>query len=518
MIIEGTTKRYRGFVLDPFQQEAIEYVDGNHSVLVAAPTGVGKTLIADYLIEKTYGESGRVVYTAPIKALSNQKFKEFKGLLGEEAVGILTGDVVVNPEAPILIMTTEIFRNLLQQSPDRVADVRYVIFDEIHYIDDPERGSVWEESLIFMPETMRFLGLSATIPNVEQLAAWISEIRRQEVKIVTHSERTVPLRHYIYEESMGVVPASQFKKHYTKISGKIKGLDARQIPKTTHVDLVDEIKDDYLPCLFFTFSRKKAELNAVELGWEHNFLTPAERKQAEALIEEVIQRYPPILSERWSSLRSLLVRGIGYHHAGMLPALKDVVEELFTHRLIKVLYCTETFAVGLNFPCRTVCFDSSTKWDGQTFRTISNREYFQMAGRAGRRGIDTEGFVFTMVDLQYFDPQELPSMKESEIEPLQSQFNLTYNSVLNLIKNYEDQQIYRILGQNFATYQALDDRSSLRRQIKELKAELDKYCEHLDGDSCPVEYERLVRNKKRLQGILRTTKNAPSKRRLRKEI
>lgn len=518
MIIEGTTKRYRGFVLDPFQQEAIEYVDGNHSVLVAAPTGVGKTLIADYLIEKTYGESGRVVYTAPIKALSNQKFKEFKGLLGEEAVGILTGDVVVNPEAPILIMTTEIFRNLLQQSPDRVADVRYVIFDEIHYIDDPERGSVWEESLIFMPETMRFLGLSATIPNVEQLAAWISEIRRQEVKIVTHSERTVPLRHYIYEESMGVVPASQFKKHYTKISGKIKGLDARQIPKTTHVDLVDEIKDDYLPCLFFTFSRKKAELNAVELGWEHNFLTPAERKQAEALIEEVIQRYPPILSERWSSLRSLLVRGIGYHHAGMLPALKDVVEELFTHRLIKVLYCTETFAVGLNFPCRTVCFDSSTKWDGQTFRTISNREYFQMAGRAGRRGIDTEGFVFTMVDLQYFDPQELPSMKESEIEPLQSQFNLTYNSVLNLIKNYEDQQIYRILGQNFATYQALDDRSSLRRQIKELKAELDKYCEHLDGDSCPVEYERLVRNKKRLQGILRKTKNAPSKRRLRKEI
>jgi len=518
LIIEGTAKTYRGLVLDPFQQEAIAYIDQGFSVLVSAPTGVGKTLIADYLIEKIHGENGRVIYTAPIKALSNQKFKEFKGHLGEEAVGILTGDVVVNPDASILIMTTEIFRNLLQQSPERVVDVRYVIFDEIHYIDDPERGSVWEESLIFMPESMRFLGLSATIPNVEQLAAWISDIQDQEIKIVTHFERTVPLRHYIYEQSMGRVPANQFRKQHKKISGKIKGLEPHAIPKTTHVDLINEIKDGYLPCLFFTFSRKKAEINAVELGWEHNFLTPGERRQAEALIEEVTRRYPPILSDRWSSLRSLLLKGIGYHHAGMLPALKDVVEELFTHRLIKVLYCTETFAVGLNFPCRTVCFDSSTKWDGQSFRTISNREYFQMAGRAGRRGIDTEGFVFTVVDLQYFDPQELPSMKESQIEPLQSQFNLTYNSVLNLIKNYDDQQIYRILGQNFATYQALDDRNYLRQQIRDLKAELDRYCEGFDGESCPVEYERLIRNKKRLQGILRKTKNPRSKRKLRQEI
>lgn len=518
MIIEGTQRNYRGFVLDPFQQEAIEYIDQGFSVLVAAPTGTGKTLIADYLIEKVYREHGRVIYTAPIKALSNQKFKEFKALLGEEAVGILTGDIVVNPDASILIMTTEIFRNLLQESPERVADVRYVIFDEIHYIDDPERGSVWEESLIFMPDSMRFLGLSATIPNVEQLAAWISEIKGQEIKVVLHLERTVPLRHFLFEQSMGMVSVNQFRKQYKKISDKLKSIAPHAIPKTTHVDLINVIKDSYLPCLFFTFSRKKAELNAVELGWEHNFLSPDERRRVEALIEEVTGRYPPIESDRWSSLRYLLLRGIGYHHAGMLPALKDVVEELFTHRLIKVLYCTETFAVGLNFPCRTVCFDSSTKWDGQSFRTISNREYYQMAGRAGRRGIDTEGFVFTVVDLQYFDPQELPSMKESEIEPLQSQFNLTYNSVLNLVKNYEDQQIYRILGQNFATYQALDTRTSLRQQIMELEAELDKFCSQMDTDSCPVEYERLLRNKKRLQGVLRKTRNSRSRRKLRQEI
>ena len=521
MITEGTVRTHRGFVLDPFQQEALAYIDQNYSVLVAAPTGVGKTLIADYLIEKVYRENGRVVYTAPIKALSNQKFKEFKALMGENAVGILTGDVVVNQEAPILIMTTEIFRNLLQQSPERISDVRYVIFDEIHYIDDPERGSVWEESLIFMPGTMRFLGLSATIPNVEQLANWISQTQNQEIKIVTHFERIVPLRHYFYEVSMGIVPVEQFKKRSKKILSRLndKKQNSRfKVTETTHLDLINEIADAYLPCLFFTFSRKKAELNAMELGAYHNFLTLDERKQAEALINSVIQRYPQVQSERWRGLKELLLKGIGYHHAGMLPALKDVVEELFTHRLIKVLYCTETFAVGLNFPCKSVCFDSYTKWDGQSFRTITNREYFQMAGRAGRRGIDTEGYVFTLVDLNYLDLQELPTMKESQIEPLQSQFSLTYNSILNLVNKYEDQQIYRILGQNFATYQALDERKILRQEIRELKSKIDRFCSHMDEESCPVVYDRLLRKRQQYQMRLAKEPSPRIRRRLKEQI
>lgn len=179
MTKQPTARMYRGFTLDPFQEQAVDFIDQNKSVLVAAPTGVGKTLIADYIIEKIFREGGRVVYTAPIKALSNQKYREFKALVGPEAMGILTGDIVVNPDAPILIMTTEIFRNMLQEDPERVSDVRYVIFDEIHYIDDPERGSVWEESLIFMPPSMRFLGLSATIPNVDELASWIEEVQDQ---------------------------------------------------------------------------------------------------------------------------------------------------------------------------------------------------------------------------------------------------------------------------------------------------------------------------------------------------
>ena len=341
---------YRGFTLDPFQQQAVDFIDENKSVLVSAPTGVGKTLIADYIIEKIFREGGRVVYTAPIKALSNQKFREFKALVGPDAMGILTGDVVINPDAPILIMTTEIFRNMLQEDPERISDVRYVIFDEIHYIDDPERGSVWEESLIFMPSSMRFLGLSATIPNVDQLASWIEEVQDTKVEIVTHYERIVPLKHSLYERSLGFTTmGSVQKKHRRMLAASIDGKP--DWPSTTHVDLVNAIKDNYLPCLFFTFSRRKCESNAIELGEVNDFLD----KEGKAKVRHH-RRSAGTLSEY--SKRSLAppqaasAQRIAYHHAGMLPVLKDVVEELFTHRLLSVLYCTETFAVGLNFPVR----------------------------------------------------------------------------------------------------------------------------------------------------------------------
>ena len=520
MINEHIVRTYRGFTLDPFQQEAVEYIDKNQSVLVAAPTGVGKTLVADYVIEKIYKEGGRVVYTAPINALSNQKLKEFKAHVGEEAVGILTGDVVINPDAPILIMTTEIFRNMLQESPERVSDVRYVIFDEIHYIDDPQRGSVWEESLIFMPHTMRFLGLSATIPNVDQLASWIQEIQGQEIQIVTASERVVPLKHALFERSLGITTMGRIKKKYRRFIGMPRHilLSEELVKPTTHLDLINEIKDNYLPCLFFTFSRRKCESNALELGEHHDFLDSEQKAQVREIMERITDRYPDIKSERWPNMRRLLLKGIGYHHAGMLPVLKDIVEELFTHRLISVLYCTETFAVGLNFPCKTVCFDSSTKWDGVSFRPISNREYFQMAGRAGRRGIDTEGFVFTIVDLSYFDPSQFPSMKEHEIEPLQSQFALTYNSILNLIKNYEEEDIHRILGQNFATYQASAEREAVLTEMEMIQEELEPYGSHLRKQSGPDIFGKLIRRKLEFENQMYNEYNKRTRRRLKKDI
>lgn len=514
MTTQDVTRMYRGFTLDPFQAQAVDFIDENKSVLVAAPTGVGKTLIADYIIEKIFREGGRVVYTAPIKALSNQKYREFKALVGPEAMGILTGDVVINPDAPILIMTTEIFRNMLQEDPERVSDVRYVIFDEVHYIDDPERGSVWEESLIFMPASMRFLGLSATIPNVDELASWIEEVQGTTVEVVTHSERVVPLKHSLYERSMGFTTMNAVQRKHRKLVGDSP--DGRpNVQVTTHLDLVNAIKDDYLPCLFFTFSRRKCETNALALGVEQDFLNRQQKAQVQAIMDEVLDRYPNIESGRWHHLRRLLLKGIAYHHAGMLPVLKDIVEELFTHRLISVLYCTETFAVGLNFPCKTVCFDSSTKWDGVSFRPISNREYFQMAGRAGRRGIDEEGFVFTIVDLNYFDISQFPSMKEDEVEPLKSQFALTYNSILNLVKNYDQEDIHRILGQNFATYQASAERQGVLVQIEMLEDELAPFEQHLRG---PGGLPRLIRKKSELERRLPVTYNKRNKKALKRDI
>jgi superfamily II RNA helicase len=503
---------YRGLTLDPFQQEAVAYIDQNKSVLVAAPTGVGKTLVADYVIEKIYKSGGRVVYTAPIKALSNQKFKEFKAHVGEEAVGILTGDVVINPEAPILIMTTEIFRNMLQEDVSRVHDVRYVIFDEIHYIDDPERGSVWEESLIFMPDFMRFLGLSATIPNVDQLAGWIESVQGQDVAVVKHFERAVPLKHSLFERSLGFTTIGRIKKKYAGVLSLPRHIQrtSEAITPTTHLDLIEKIKDGYLPCLFFTFSRRKCEANALELGDNYNFLDEQQSQQVREIIDQVTDRYPAIKSERWPALRRLLMKGIAYHHAGMLPVLKDIVEELFTKRLIQVLYCTETFAVGLNFPCRTVCFDYSTKWDGVSFRPISNREYFQMAGRAGRRGIDEIGYVFTIADLTYFDPTQFPSMKENEIEPLKSQFSLTYNSVLNLIKSYDQETIYRILGQNFATYQAYAERDAVQIQMEMVLEELARFG--------PPVFDELLRKKLAVENRLARERNGKLKRRLKSQL
>ncbi|MGI6557689.1 MAG: DEAD/DEAH box helicase [Limnochordia bacterium] len=493
LLMEGT---YRGFKLDPFQLEAIEHIEAGLSVLVSAPTGVGKTLIADYLIEKTYREGKQVVYTAPIKALSNQKFKEFKRLLGEDQVGILTGDVVINQDAPVMIMTTEIFRNLLHLDPGRLAHVAYVIFDEIHYIDDPERGSVWEESLIFMPSTMRFLGLSATIPNVDELAAWIGQIHQQEIKIVRHHQRAVPLEHRLFEINRGLCTRKQLLAYYRR--QKAKGA---KFESTTHLDLLDYIGPGYLPCLFFMFSRRKCEQAARELGQSQDFLDYREKMDIRKVVDEVTMRYPPGVRGRGKELLDLWQKGIAFHHAGLLPVVKDVVEELFERRLLKIIYCTETFAVGLNFPCRTVCFESLTKWDGEVFRPLANREYFQMAGRAGRRGIDEEGFVFSLIDLKYFQPEELPSLREEDVEPLRSRFALSYNSVLNLVRKYDEEEINRILQQNFASFQNQLERRRAEDRVEAIKVRWakERYCAARGRPECPVGDRQLARKLEDLQ-------------------
>lgn len=491
-MLHQETMTYRGYTLDAFQQEAIEALMAGDSVLVSAPTGTGKTLIADYLTEATFKAGRQVVYTAPIKALSNQKFKEFKALLGEEHVGILTGDIVVNPQGTVLIMTTEIFRNLLHTDRERLSNVSHVIFDEIHYIDDPARGSVWEESLIFMPPDMRFLGLSATVPNIRELARWIEGIQGRKVRVITHHTRAVPLEHRLFERTLGECTFKQLEKRYRRYAARFgttqSGSIAAEFEPTRHIDLVRHIAPELLPCLFFTFSRRKCEHNARELAESECWITPEEQAQVVETVTRGLERYEGAGERSLRAIQPILMRGVAYHHAGLLPVVKDVVEELFERRLIKVLYCTETFAVGLNFPCRTVCFDSLTKWDGSRFRSLTNREYFQMAGRAGRRGIDEKGYVFSAIDFNFFSPRDFPSMREDEVEPVESRFTLSYNTVLNLVKNYTREEIESILRRNFASFQLGEVKRRRGDELKKLRRQRDA----LLGGVSPREAERLL--------------------------
>lgn len=483
---------FHGLILDEFQKQAISALLEGKSVLVSAPTGVGKTLIADYLIENCQRNNKEVIYTAPIKALSNQKFKQFKKLFGEDQVGIITGDVVINSLAPIKIMTTEIFRNILHSRPDDFAHASHVIFDEIHFIGDEDRGAIWEEAIILMPESMRLLGLSATIPNAGELAEWLSYIRKEEITVITHTKRAVPLNHSVYLPFAGITPLEEVDRIVEKKN--LLGLPAR----SDHLGLVKSISNQYLPCLYFVFSRKQCEIKARELADVKNFLSKEEKSEVLEFFNTMIEPYEIGDIPSVKRMRYLLARGIGVHHAGLLPILKDIVEELFSRKLIQVLYCTETFAVGINMPVKAVCFDSVEKYNGVDFRPMLAQEYFQMAGRAGRRGIDKEGHSFILVDLTHYHPEYYHHLRESNVEKLQSRFKLSYNTILHLIQGKDEHITQMLLEKSFAAYlrnrdlylveDALD---SLQERYEGIRTGL---CQSDDKQLCPLD-QRKYRNK-----------------------
>jgi superfamily II RNA helicase len=430
---------------------------------VSAPTGSGKTLIADYIVNRDLQKGLQVVYTAPIKALSNQKYKEFSADYGGENVGLLTGDVVRNPAAPILIMTTEIYRNMVLTNDIAIQDVSYVIFDEIHYINDIERGTIWEESIIFSPGHIRMLCLSATIPNADEFASWIAHIKGHEVSVVRHHERPVPLHTSFFDAELGITTLKKIKDiidipDYDHVVGRRR---QRRPPtkKPSHIDLVRMIKNDKLPCLFFTLSRVKCQQNARELATKKWF---EQNPEIATRVRQKLQTAPSEINtlESAQTLRAVLPYGIAFHHAGMLPVLKELVEELFGDGLIKVLYTTETFGVGINMPAKTACLESLRKFDGLGFRLMNSKEFFQMAGRAGRRGLDTEGYVYVMLDRRDFDFGKIKKLTTSDTDPIKSQFKLSVNTVLNLIAQHETDEIAEILGKNFDVYQKQGKRKS----------------------------------------------------------
>ncbi|KAH0828606.1 antiviral helicase [Lanmaoa asiatica] len=463
------------FTLDPFQQVSVYAIQRNESVLVSAHTSAGKTVVAEYAIAQCLQNRQRVIYTSPIKALSNQKYREMLAEFGD--VGLMTGDVTINPSATCLVMTTEvsglpcfgahslstiqILRSMLYRGSEIMREVAWVIFDEIHYMRDKERGVVWEETIILLPHTVRYVFLSATIPNAMQFAEWICKSHEQPCHVVYTDFRPTPLQHYLFpaggegiylvvnekgefkednfskamgtlQEKMGEDPADpqsgKGRKGKTKKGGEKKG--SSDISKIIKMIMLK----NYNPVIVFAFSKRECEALALTMSkFEFN------SNDEQELVTNIFQNAIENLSQddrnlpQISNLLPLLKRGIGIHHGGLLPILKEVIEILFQEGLIKVLFATETFSIGLNMPAKTVVFTAARKFDGREFRDLSSGEYIQMSGRAGRRGLDDRGVVIMMCD-EKLEPASAKTMIKGEADRLDSAFHLGYNMILNLLK------------------------------------------------------------------------------------
>jgi len=444
-------------IYDAFQEEAIKHIKNNESVIVSAPTGAGKTVIAEYVINDCISKNKGVIYTAPIKALSNQKFRDFRAIF-KDKIGILTGDVSINAGAPVLIMTTEIFRNKLLEGSSDLKAYSWVIFDEIHFLDDYDRGSVWEESLIFLPKDMNILALSATIPNIDQFAQWITEVHKKPIKIVKEDNRPVPL-HFFYQCQSGIMDdLSKLKEFCSDASDSSRppgvkryyrgGRPKQARPSSLIKNLFD---NNRLPCIYFCFARKRCERLASEMS-SFNFLKREEKEKITDIYKKLIKKYDLTREVSAEELLPMVQNGIAYHHAGMLPTLKEVVEQLFTSRLIKAIFTTETFALGINMPARSVIFDELRKYYGRFFAALKTRDFYQMAGRAGRRGIDKEGFVYSRVNPLYVTFQELNKVIYGNPEEVRSKFNTSYATLLNLYEKHGE-ALYDIYPLSFHCFQ-----------------------------------------------------------------
>ncbi|MFN7144587.1 MAG: DEAD/DEAH box helicase [Myxococcota bacterium] len=488
---------HRGLTLDPFQQAAIEALEAGQPVLVCAPTGTGKTIIADFVVDRALNRGRHVVYTAPIKALSNQKFRDYTRLHGEEKVGLLTGDLVIRREAPCRVMTTEILRNMLLAG-ETLPDLDAVVIDEIHFLDDRERGTTWEELLIYLPPHVQVLGLSATLANVRAFADWMSAVRGKKVFVVQEPKRAVPLEPWICNIDDGLLHPAEFdkahqrwarkhahamerggrenKRRFQRGDGGRRGRAPRMGPSTSHTDVFDHLREqDLLPCLYFSFSRKTCELYARSLGnrLRRSLLNNDEQARMDHLLDEFARGDNGKLLDE--DLRPLYDKGIAYHHAGVNVVLKALVEELYEQRLIKILYCTSTFALGINMPARSVVFDGLRKFDGYSLRPLTTREFMQKAGRAGRRGMDKVGHVVIRMDHEDWEEirGQLQGYLRGEPEPVRSSFSLSFNSIVNLLATNPMDRIREVVDKSFLTF-------SRRLEARHYLAEADRLEKELE--------------------------------------
>ena len=449
------------FELDDFQKEAVNFINEGKSVVVCAPTGAGKTCIAEAAIQKALEENTRLFYTTPLKALSNQKFYDFGKKYGQGNVGLLTGDTSINRDAPVVVMTTEVFRNMLYNTnfgsvKDNLKDVKYVILDEVHYMNDEQRGTVWEESIIYCPRSIQIVALSATVANSQQLCDWINTVH-SDTELVYTDFRPVPLRHYYFDSSkpFDILP---LLTPDGKLNKKIKpekkiNFHSRQAKRQNSVkDVINVLnKKEMLPAIFFTFSRKKCDEN-MEKCSQINLITAEEAKQIRSEIADFLKDHTYL--ENNKNLE-YLYNGVASHHAGLLPAWKLLVERLFQKGLIKVVFATETLAAGINMPARTTVISAISKRTDSGHRMLTANEFLQMSGRAGRRGMDKVGFVVVM-GTQFQSPEEVADLVKSGANPLESQFSPGYSMVLNLLQNLELDQAKELILKSFGYFSSND--------------------------------------------------------------
>ncbi|KAG1151450.1 hypothetical protein G6F37_003440 [Rhizopus arrhizus] len=483
------------FTLDPFQRVAVSSIERNESVLVSAHTSAGKTVVAEYAIAQCLKNKQRVIYTSPIKALSNQKYREFTEEFGD--VGLMTGDVTINPQASCLVMTTEILRSMLYRGSEVIREVAWVVYDEIHYMRDSERGVVWEESIILLPDVVRYVFLSATIPNAMEFAEWICKIHQQPCHIVYTDFRPTPLQHYLFPAGgdgihLVVDEKSRFREDSfqkaiaalsdgkgddpsgTRARGKkgktYKGGNANDGPADIYRIIKMVMMKNYHPVIVFSFSKKECEANALLMS-KLDFNDENERDMVSQVFTNAISglneddRQLPQIQQ----LLPLLRRGIGVHHGGLLPIMKETIEVLFQEGLLKVLFATETFSIGLNMPAKTVVFTSVRKYDGKGTRWVTSGEYIQMSGRAGRRGLDERGVVIMMID-EKMEPAVAKGMVKGESDRMNSAFHLSYNMILNLLR-VEGVSPEYMLEKCFYTFQSDSNIPQFEKQLKQLEEE-----------------------------------------------
>ncbi len=531
------------FDLDPFQVEACQHLEAGRGVLVAAPTGSGKTLVGEFAVHLALEQGRKCFYTTPIKALSNQKFGDLVARYGADQVGLLTGDNTINGEAPIVVMTTEVLRNMLYAGSATLTGLGYVVMDEVHYLADRFRGAVWEEVIIHLPESVALVSLSATVSNAEEFGEWLETVRGETATIV-EERRPVPLYQHVlvgrrmfdlFADGDAGSPDAVVNPELMRIaredwrrgrtSDRRSSRDRGSAPRgrsgprgqgqrgpslPTRFDVVDRLDSQgLLPAIVFVFSRVGCDAAVTQcLNANLRLTSPEERDEIVRVVEGRCRNIPDedlhVLG--YHDFLEGLARGVAAHHAGMLPTFKECVEQLFTVGLCKVVFATETLALGINMPARSVVIEKLSKWNGETHADITPGEYTQLTGRAGRRGIDVEGHGVVLWQ-QGFDPKAVAGLASTRTYPLRSSFRPSYNMAVNLVHQVGRATARELLESSFAQFQADKAVVGLARQLR--KAE-DALAGYLRSATCHLgdfmEYSRLRRR-------LSETENAQSRHR-----